>query len=151
MQKYNIPRFPKWSLHFSCVRVTVLVLWNNNTEEKKTMMMQQKIRQVRICLWWSVQSTFSCSPSVVCFALNTFSASIFFIPCWETTAKRVFHMVCEDPETHYGSSPARQCWESNCEIAVPEGQYTGWHVTVVFQWIEPPSHHNKWCCSVLIL
>lgn len=82
-------------------------------------------------------------PVFICFALTTFSASVFCIPYWETTAKRVFHMVCEDPETHYGSSPARQCWESNCEIAIPEGQYTGRHVTVVFQWTEPPSRDNK--------
>jgi len=51
--------------------------------------------------------------------------------------------VCEDPETYYGSSPARQCWESNCEIAIPEGQYAGRQDTVVFQWTEPPSHHNR--------
>lgn len=145
MQKHNIPYFPVWSLHLAVWKPLhwfseIVMLkwkrqWQCSKEKDKSMFASSEVFRV----------LHSALLVLICFDLTTFSASVFYIPYWETTAKRIFHMVCEDPETHYGSSPARQCWESNCEIAIPEGQYTGRHVTVAFQWTEPPSHHNKWC------
>lgn len=105
---------------------------------------KEKKRQTHLCQ--GAQSVSSCPPKgkvFTCFALPTFCTNVFCITCWGTTAERASPRACEAPESHQGSSPARQRWESNCEIAAPEGPWAQpWATGASQGWRHPVSTTN---------